>query len=271
VRRTSEPLAADAVPLLFEWSLRDGSSAVAARLHGRDGIFHFWTSDAGWYRIDPSARRIEFAEHPDEIRREQRLWGIPTVLCAKDRGDFVLHAAAVEVDGSAVLLAAPGRFGKTTLAMAFHGRGYRLLTEDTACCSLTPTPQLYPGPTSVRLRPDMFDGKIPAGTTLAAVRDDRIHIALDTERMGDGRPVPIKALVFLRESADDITLASVKAGEALPDLWTLSFRFQSEAERRQSFSQLAQLAAAVPVWNLYRPLEVSNLNEVVSRLLQAVA
>lgn len=270
VVRASEPLEAGDDTLLHEWTLRDQSSAVTARLYARDRFYHFWTSDAGWYRIDPAALRIEASDHPDEIRREQRLWGIPTVLCAKHRGDFILHAAAAEVDGSAILLAAPGRFGKTTLAMAFHREGYRLLTEDTACCSLTHGPQLFPGPTSVRLRPDMFDGQVPPGTTLAAVRDDRIHIALDSGRMGDGRPVPIKALVFLRESPEKIFLERVKGGEALPDLWTLSFRFQSDAERRRSFSQLAQLAAAVPVWNLHRPLHVANLREVVSRLVEGV-
>ena len=89
--------------------------------------------------------------------------------------------------------------------------------------------------------------------------------------MGDGRPVPIRALVFLRKSPEKIFLERVKGGEALPDLWTLSFRFQSVAERWRSFSQLAQLAAAVPVWNLHRPLHVANLREVVSRLVETVA
>ena len=102
------------------------------------------------------------SDHPDEIRKEQRLWGIPTMVCARQRGDLVLHAAAAEIEGGAVLLAAPGRFGKTTLALALHRSGYRLLTEDTACCTSSSAPELYPGPTSVRLRPDMFDGVAPA-------------------------------------------------------------------------------------------------------------
>lgn len=255
--------------LLFEWTLRDPTADVTARLYDANGLFHFWTSDAGWYRIDPLARRIEMSEYSDEIRREQRLWGVPTGLCIKARGDLVLHAAAVEVDGAAIVLAAPGRFGKTTLALAFHREGYRLLTEDTACCSLTPEPVLFPGPTCVRLRPDMFTGQAPPGTTIAAVRSDRIHLTLEPDRKGDGRPVPIRALVFLRESSGEIFVERVNRAEALPDLWTLIFRFQTDAERRRSFSLLAHLAATVPIWNLHRPLDVMKLDEVVSRLVNA--
>jgi hypothetical protein len=255
--------------LFFEWTLRDPSADVTARLYGRDGIFQFWTSDAGWFRIDPAARKIEVSDHEDEIRREQRLWGIPTALCYMERGDFALHAAAAEVDGRAIVLAAPGRFGKTTLALAFHRQGYRLLTEDTACCRLVPEPSLLPGPTSIRLRPDMFDGQAPPGTTVVSARTDRIHLALDSDRIGNGRQVPIRALVFLRESAEGTSLERVKTGAAIRDLWTLNFRFQNESQRSRSFSQLASFASAVPVWNLYRPFRASNLDEIVTRIVDA--
>lgn len=270
VVESSEPLSAPDSTLLMEWTVRDQSGDVTARLYGADGIYHFWTTDAGWYRVDPMARRIEISDHEDVIRREQRLWGVPAALCAKQRGDFVLHGAAVEVDGGAILLAAPGRFGKSTLALAFHRQGYRVLTEDTACCALRPDPVVYPGPTSIRLRPDMFDGQAPAGTTIVDVRRDRIHLVMSSERTGDGAPVPIKMVVFLREASDEIRLERVKSGQALPDLWTLVLRFQNEAERRHSFTQLASLAASVPVYNLHRPLTVTDLDAVVSRLIETI-
>jgi len=270
VRRTAESFEAGDDSPIFTWTLRDPNATVNARLYGRDGIFRFWASDAGWYRIDPATWTIEMSDHADEIRKEQRLWGIPTMVCARHRGDLVLHAAAAEIAGGAVLLAAPGRFGKTTLALALHRGGYRLLTEDSACCTSSSVPELYPGPTSVRLRPDMFDGTAPAGTTVTAVRDDRIHLALDSQRAGDGRPVPLKALIFLRESADRVFLERVNAGEALPDLWTLSLRFRGTDEHRRAFGQLGHFASVVPIWNLHRPLRSATLDEVVARLVDTV-
>lgn len=270
VNRTSESLDAADDPPIFTWTLRDQHATVTARLYGRDGIFRFWTSDAGWYRIDAAARTIQMSDHPDEIRAEQRLWGIPTMVCAKHRGDFVLHAAAAEIDGGAVLLAAPGRFGKTTLAVALHRSGYRLLTEDTACCTSSSVPHLYPGPTSVRIRPDMFDGAAPGGTTVTAIRDDRVHLALNSERAGDGRPLPIRAVIFLRESSNEVVLEPVKGGEALPDFWTLCLRFRGIDEQRRSFNELSHLANVVPIWNLHRPLMSDRLDEVVARLVETV-
>jgi hypothetical protein len=186
-----------------------------------------------------------------------------------ERGDFGLHAAAVEVEDTAILLAAPGRHGKTTLALAFHARGHRLLTEDTACCRASSVPLLLPGPTSVRLRPDIFRGKAPIGTTVLCVGQERVHLALDSDRAGDSLPVPIKALVFLRDPAEHILLERVKAAQALPDLWSLTFHLQNTAARSRTFGQLTQLAGSVPMWNLHRPLSLTNLDEVVSRIVDA--
>ena len=49
----------------------------------------------------------------EPVRREERLWGIPAALALIRRGDVAVHAAAVEIDGRALLFAGPGRFGKT--------------------------------------------------------------------------------------------------------------------------------------------------------------
>ena len=268
VRKAPSPITAPESTLIAEWIVRDTGGEVTTRLYGADGVFQFWTNDAGWFRVDPVSRAIDFSEHDNELRREQRLCGVPMVLCFMERGDFGLHAAAVEVDGAAILLAAPGRHGKTTLSLAFHEMGYRLLTEDTACCRLGSEPLLLPGPTSVRLRPDTFRGEAPAGTHLLAAGRDRIHLALDPDRAGSSLPVPIRALVFLREPADEIRLERLQGGGLLPDLWTLNFHLQNRLARSRSFTQLAQLAGSIPVWNLHRPLALTNLHEVVSRIVE---
>ena len=253
---------------LSEWKLQGSNLDVTAKLYGVDNTYSYWISDAGWYHIDPSGRTIRIPEGGDEIIREHRLWGLPTLLCAMQRGDFFLHAAAVEVDRGAVLLAAPGRYGKTTLAMAFHREGHRVLSEDSACCRLTPSPVLLPGPAMLRIRPDMFDGHAPAGTHVVKVNEERIYLALDKNRRGSDDPVPIRAIILLRESANEIHLDRVTAQKSLPDLWALSFRLPNDAARAQSFTQLTGLASRVPIWNLYRPLRVARLSETVSKIVK---
>jgi len=252
----------------MEWKIRDHSREVTARLYFSEGIYHFWASDVGWYRIDPSSRTVTIPQEGDAVRREVRLWGVPTMLCFLGLGDIPLHASAVEIAGRAVLFAAPGRFGKTTLALAFHRNGYRVLSEDMSCCRLTPGPVLFPGPASVRLRPDVFDGKVPGGMRLISIKPDRVFLALDPDRSGTCEPLPIQAIIFLRESDEDIWLEPVETVRALPDLWSLSFRTGDSLGLAQSFSGLGQLAHATTVWNLYRPLRMEILDEVISRVVE---
>jgi hypothetical protein len=267
VREAAESLAAPESTLMAEWVVRDAGHDVVTRLHRNGAMFHYWTNDAGWFRIDPCGPVIDISPEENAVRREQRLWGVPSVLCFMERGDFGLHAAAVEVDGRAILLAAPGRHGKTTLAVAFHERGYRLLTEDTSCCRIASDPVLLPGPTSVRLRPDMFSGTPPNGTRVVSVRPDRVNLVLDPEGANSSAPVPISGLVFLREPTEHMSLERLDAGAALRDLWALNFRLPDTRGRTRSFQQLAQLAGRISIWNLYRPLS-RNMGKVIDTIVE---
>ena len=259
-RPTTAPLA--------DWSLTGPGPEVRAALYQIERSFEFWVTDMGAYHIDPQAGRIEMPESHDELVREQRLWGIPAALCCMHRGDLPLHAAAVEIESRALVLAAPGWHGKTTLALAFQRHGYRVLTEDLACCSLASTPRLLPGPALLRVRPDVYHGHPPAGTHVVAARRTRVYLGVNDDRKGDSAPVPIAAIVFLRESADGIVLRPVPAPAAIPDLWALSFRLPTADGRARVFAQVTRLAGACPVWNLYRPTRLDSLDETVRRLVE---
>jgi hypothetical protein len=232
--------------------------------------FEFWLTDLGAYCIDPEAGRIEMPDVADDILREQRLWAVPTTLCYMHRGDLSLHAAAVEVSGGAVVLAAPGRFGKTTLALAFHQQGYRVLSEDLSCCRPGVMPAVLPGPALLRVRADVYDGRPPTGTHLVANRPDRVYLGLDSDRRGSSAPVALRAIVFLRESSERVGAEPATPAAAMPDLWHLNFRLWSSESRAESFQQLAKLAGGVPIWNLYRPRTRGSLAATVGRVIELV-
>src|SRR4029450_8669179 len=105
------------------------------------------------------------------------------------RGDISLHAAAVEVGNGAVILGAPSRFGKTTLAYAFQQAGHRVLSEDLVCCRPS-TCDVIPGPALLRLRPDVYRSNLPDGLFVAAERPDRYFVGFSPEKAGSGAPVP---------------------------------------------------------------------------------
>jgi hypothetical protein len=252
---------------LADWTLAAPDHTARTTLYQVGRSFELWATEACAYRIDPEAGRIEMPDSDDPVVREQRLWAIPAALCLLHRGDIPLHAAAVEIGGRAVVLAGPSGQGKTTLALACHSHGFRVLSEDLTCCRLAPGATVLPGPALLRVRPDVYGGHPPTGMHVVAARPDRVHLAVDPDRRGSGAPVPLAAIVFLREAADDITLERIAASAAIPDLWTLSFHLSTNAARARAFAQLTRLAAAVPIWNLFRPTRLDRLEATVARVV----
>ncbi len=251
--------------LIIEWPLQGDLHEVTASLYEVPGGFEYWTTDAGRFLVNVAQGRIELPPIADEILREQRMNGLPMALAFTHRGDFALHAAAVEVDGGAILLAAPSRFGKTTLAMAFHERGFSMLAEDLICCR-PGTHEAFPGPAVIRLRPDVYAATPAPGLVEIAKRPDRIFLAPEPGRRGSAGPRPIRGIVFLREG-EEVSVTEASPVEALRDLWHLNFRLPSAEAREYSFRALTALVSEVPIWNLHRPFRLDELGATVDAIV----
>ena len=253
-------------PALVHWTPRP-EHPFEARLHADNGVYGLWIAEHGWYRIDPESPLISVPVGLDVTRREVRLWGIPVALCAIRRGAMAMHAASVEVDGRALLLGAPGRFGKTTLAAAFLSRGYRLLSEDLTICEMGGPPSALPGPALIRMRRDSFDRLPLPGTEVVAEDADRIHLTFQSKLRGEGHAVPVAGVVLLRHSEEGSRLEPIGAEESLRDLWALNFHLPTDSDRERCFQSVAGLAALVPVWNLHRRLEFESLSSLVDTIV----
>ena len=138
-------------------------------------------------------------------------------------------------NGEAILLAAPGYAGKTTLAAGFAAAGHRVLSEDVSCLRLSSPPTLVPGPAMLRVRRDVAGRLEIPGASEVAVGDDRAHYSLDRAGRGDCSPLPVRAFVLLRHAEQGIALERVSPVDALRELWPLSFRLPtSRIERAAS-------------------------------------
>lgn len=120
----------------------------------------------------------------------------------------------------------------------------------------------------LRIRRDMMDRLTLSGAQV--VRDDpeRCSVAIDPARRGTSDPVPLRAVVLLRESSEDIRLERVSFTDALPDLWNLSFHLPTPESRARCFQAVVELAKAVPTWNLFRPLRYEGLPEAVDQIVE---
>jgi hypothetical protein len=231
---------------------------VEIRLYRDGGSFQLRVGNESWFSIDTERPSVTLPKDPNLVRREERLWGIPAILCFLARGDLQLHSAAVDLGGSAVVIAAPRVHGKTTIAATFHNEGFRLLSEDVTCIRDLSAPHVVPGPAVLRLRPATAE-RIEVADAREVARDERVHFAIDPHRRGDCRPVPLRAILLLRESADGFRLEQAASIDLVRDLWPLSFNLPNAADRVRCFDAVTALVKAVPVRNLYRPFRFEEL------------
>jgi hypothetical protein len=233
--------------LLREWLPPQFPTHV--RLHADGDRYRLWIADAGWFGVDQHAPRLIVPPDGDPVRREERIWGLPVMLCFLARGDVPLHASCVEIDGKALLLAAPGRLGKTTLATAFAADGYRVLAEDLVCVRPGSAPAVIPGPAMLRVRRDVADAFSVAGVAELRRDDDRAHLSLGTAR-GTCDPVPLAGIALLHEADRDPQLERVAGADVVRDLWALSFNLATDDDRARCFRAVADLASTAATWNL---------------------
>ena len=253
--------------LIYEWTPTPGH-VLHARLYQDGARYRFWVEGMGTFLIDPAGLRITVPPLGDAIHREERLWGWPTILCFLQRGDFAMHAASADVDGAGIVLGAPGRFGKTTLATALHLAGYRVLSEDLSCLRSATLLSVVPGPAMLRIRQDVMRGLNLQGGHVVREDSERCSVAITPDRRGTCDPVPLRAVVLLRESPDGIRIERVPFRAALPDLWSLSFHLPNPDSRARCFSAVVDVARYVSVWNVYRPLTHEDLPETVDRIVR---
>jgi hypothetical protein len=227
--------------------------------------FNLWVDHAGWFRVDPAVPRITVPPSDYPAWREAIIWGLPAALCVLDRGDMMVHAAAVKVGDGAIVLAAPGGHGKTTLASAFVSAGFKLISEDLVALDVARR-VVFPGPEVMRLRRDVADQK-PSGARVVAEDTEKLHLALDESARAAGNPLAVHGVAFLRPSHEGITLTPVSADAALPDLWSLALRLPTDEGRSACFANVVDLVQAIPVWNLARPPRRSALQPTIELLV----
>ncbi len=236
-------------------------------LYERQAGYGLHFGDLGWFHINPTRPAITVPEAAT-YRQEPRAWGIPMALCMGYRGDLAVHAAAVEVDGNAVLFAAPGHHGKTTLAATFLAAGYRLLAEDLTCCRPHPRPSVLPGPAMLRVRGGLATALPMHSAKMVADDGQRTHLAVDRHLRGSGAQVPLGAIVFLRTSDGRPRLERAAPEEALRDLFALTFKLPNDEDRVRCFGGLTAVVAQVQLWNLHRRLVVDELSQVLDLVVR---
>ena len=174
------------------------------------------------------------------------------------RGDLVLHAAAIEAGGRAVIFCGPTQRGKSTLARALGEAGHRLLGEDGIAVELGEMgPIAFPGARGVRVRRRDEEGR------------DRTDLLADPGR-GEPDPCPVAAVVLLAERGEQLTVERVESVRALTMLTPNLVHAGSRAAIGSAFANLATLLGSTPAFAASLPDDLGGLAASAEGLLDAI-
>lgn len=233
------------------------------------GVGTFWVRHGSLITVLP-------APGGDERLIRLFLLGPVMAVLLHQRGHLVLHAGAIGEDGpcgeggALAFLGHTGE-GKSTLAAAFHHRGYRALTDDLVAVPSGRGPCIPTGSPLLKL----------SGASAAAVERDpcslealphvpsgRPRYALPIQAANPSRPLPLKHLYVLGRGPD-VCIEPLPPGESFMEVLRRCYLsgHLPPAEIRSMFGQVRQLLTEVSVSRLTYPRFYERLPEVVEKVI----
>ena len=167
----------------------------------RPGVFRLAVEKVGQYVVE-DGKRISVEPMAGAAPDQVRLFLLGSSLGALlyQRGLFPLHGSAVETRWGAMIFVGPQGIGKSTLASQFHGRGYRLLSDDVCAIETSGEgPMVLPALAKFRLCEDAYQ-------RLGSPQSARFDVDKFVVPMGEGYcpdPAPLKAIHLLADSDND--------------------------------------------------------------------
>lgn len=174
------------------------TNVSAREVHGWiPGTGAFSVSDGRIIVVDPVA---------DADPRALRLSIVGPLLGAilAQRGNFVIHASTVVVEGAAIALCGPSGRGKSTLAAALVRRGYALIADDMTVIDLrTTAPYVQSGFPRIKLWPDSAAALEHDVEQLPLIHPERSKRSLQVAADFNSHAVPLARCYLLEDAAAD--------------------------------------------------------------------
>jgi hypothetical protein len=231
------------------------------------GEARFLVSNGEAIRVQPEA-----GADPAEIRR--LLLSSPLGALLRQRGLMVLHASAVAIEGTGVLLLGGPNAGKSTLAARFLDERFRVLSDDIAAVRFDDDgqPWIMAGWAELKLWPDALAALGREPTPLARIRSGSEKRVLGFSDRFDPTAVPLRAIYLLepgRGTSDALTaLEGVARGAALLNHTYHGELIEGTEPRKRLYAQIGRLAAGVRLRRLERPADRFHGRVAVERIVE---
>lgn len=226
------------------------------------------------FEIDLTGTFIHCIGAPDASKEDiQHFYQNQIVPLALSRqNQLVLHAAAVEVDTSAICFVGSSGSGKSTLTASFARHGYRFLTDDSLHIqNLSDGYCALPGQPSIRLWQDSVKSlKQNPDTSPPTNNRGKTYLKPDSELLFCNQSRPIQAIFLLGSGVcESVIITPCTAGDALSKILSQSYILDIEDPELlgSHFAQLTKLIRCVPCYHLDYPRQFIQLKEVRQKLI----
>jgi len=233
--------------------------------------YHFYLPEIGCFEIT-AGNQIAVTHLPTVEPLQLRLFLLGSAWCALcyQRGFLAIHAGAVQIGNGAVLLCAKQGKGKSTMTAWMVSKGHGLISDDLCCVDTSERgrPAVYPSTQRLRLCDDALE---ELGWKNKEFKKDYYK----TEK--HLVPWPVKPLthaiplrtIYLLEWGE-LNLVRLSGINALKRFIT-SATYRGGLIHRMGISssywqQCLDIIETVPIWELSRPKNLQNMDEVVETL-----
>jgi len=201
-------------------------------------------------------------------RVEAHLLSFVIPLALLLRGDAILHASAVEIDGKAAAFVGSQGFGKSTLAAAFVRQGFRVLSDDALRLVVRGQRILaYPSFPEIRLS----KANVPVFLGAESLRQSGTAFRKKRAPLGKSfchNAIPLEKLFFL-ERGPRIRVRPVESKQAWFNLLNHCYRINPNDSGllRGEFASFSAIADRVPARELTYPRRLERLPQVIEAVL----
>jgi hypothetical protein len=185
------------------------------------------------------------------------------------RGLFVLHGNAIEIDGQCLICVGPSGIGKSTLTAAFMKRGYRVLADDVV--PIDDNGFAIPGFPRIKLWQDVADKMAIDTVNLSRIRPNLEKFNLPLGDNFCAIPRPVSHICVLSEHhGETVNTTPITGLEKFPLLKVNTYRPRFMAGmnlQREHLRQCSSLAGKVRMAKVQRPKVGFKIEKLVDALL----
>lgn len=188
------------------------------------------------------------------------------------RREFVLHGAAVAINGQGIILCGGSGVGKSTVAGALCQRGYEFLTDEVCAVSFSKEerPEIIPGYPRLKLWADAVEELGGDTALLRRVRTNLEKYELPLDEIFSSTTVPLRWCCELsRDNTKKVQLVKVTDADKIGTIEKNTYRYGFLSGRRgkaQHVKQYGDVAKAIDIFHISRPMDGFWVDDLVTQL-----